>query len=252
MYHPPVGVWRTSRDRMMLWAVEQVLHKAKQRGEANEIRKWQGRIEKALTDPVKKYDWKSWYSRNVAGDGEIIRADENPPAGSDHWWDALPARITKDLWKQAATMRTSAEGLPFDPEDLEAGIGSALAQVKGISETMKEQLRRIMRLALREGEGPEGFASRLQQEWALLSKDRAELIARTEWNRAASHATWRGLLKAGVTKKVWFTAGDNRVCPICEQNSADGEIPVNAEFYSGDQFPPAHPGCRCNISGAGG
>lgn len=251
MYHPPVGVWRKSPERMLLWAVEQVLHKVRQEPEKEPIAKWQRKIEKALNDPVRKYDWEAWYQRNVEG-ADLVKAVDKTPDGSDHWWDALAAKIEKELWKEAAQLRTKAEGLPFDPADLESGMQEAFAQVKGISETQKDQLRRMMKIAMQEREGQFGFADRIRQEWAAYSKAKAEQIAVTEWNRAASHATWRELLKSGVNKKVWFTAGDDRVCDFCESNAAMGEIGIAQEFFSGDLYPPAHPGCRCNISGAGG
>jgi SPP1 gp7 family putative phage head morphogenesis protein len=108
----------------------------------------------------------------------------------------------------------------------------------------------MMKLSLEEGEGQFGFAKRIRQEWPLVATRKAEQIAVTEWNRAASHATFKGYVRQRETHKVWFTAGDNRVCPICEANSADGEIGIEKSFASGDLYPPAHPDCRCNISSA--
>ncbi len=55
----------------------------------------------------------------------------------------------------------------------------------------------------------------------------------------------------GVTRVSWLTAGDTRVCPVCDANEAASPWPV-------EDFPPmpAHPRCRCvptaeiNIPGA--
>lgn len=47
----------------------------------------------------------------------------------------------------------------------------------------------------------------------------------------------------GVQRVSWLTAGDDRVCPTCEQNGENSPFPI-------DEFPtmPSHPLCRCVAS----
>lgn len=47
----------------------------------------------------------------------------------------------------------------------------------------------------------------------------------------------------GVQQVTWMTAGDGRVCPVCEANGEASPFPIN-------EFPtmPAHPLCRCVAS----
>jgi SPP1 gp7 family putative phage head morphogenesis protein len=242
----PVGVWRSTPARRLLWATVQTLHHVTRAvPEQPNIAKWSGKIEDALNDPVQEYDWEGWYASNVEKDDEPNVPDEVFAA-----WEALPEDVRDELWKEAGEVRTTTEGLPFDPDDMAKALDAAFKDVKGIPETQKAALRNMMKLSLEQREGQFKFADRIRAEWAEFSKKRAGVIAITEWNRAASTATLLGFEKTGVERKMWFTVGDARVCGYCEANVMDGEIPIAQPFTSGDDAPPAHPGCRCNISSA--
>ena len=82
---------------------------------------------------------------------------------------------------------------------------------------------------------------------------RAMTIARTELATAYNQGAYQGTLNAqqrgyiGDCKKVWVTADDERVCPIC--GGIDGEtVNMNAAFSTGSLMPPAHPNCRCGVA----
>ena len=78
----------------------------------------------------------------------------------------------------------------------------------------------------------------------LFGSVRAEMIARTEVTRAASEAEQgmaRELEEQGIhMTPVWQTREDELVCPICGPK-ADKPI-------EDDEFPPAHPRCRCWVT----
>jgi hypothetical protein len=44
--------------------------------------------------------------------------------------------------------------------------------------------------------------------------------------------------------KSWNPLGAN-VCPICLDNQAQGDIPIDGAFQSGAESPPEHPNCNC-------
>lgn len=249
-YQPPVGVWKSSSARSLLWATKQVLLRiTRDEPEGRQVADWQRRIKRRLNDPVQDFDWAGWYRENVEGE-LVLRADPDVPDRIMDEWDRLADEIADGLWVAAAESRAAAEGLPFDPDDLRGGLAEAFKQLKGLSETQRDLLRGIMRRALEAGEGQFGFARRIRQEFPGMATWKSEQLAVTEWNRAASYATHQGIVKRGEQKQ-WFTAGDNRVCSICETNAGDGEVPAGWEYAHGDTIPPAHPSCRCNISSAG-
>jgi len=48
---------------------------------------------------------------------------------------------------------------------------------------------------------------------------------------------------ADGSEKSWIGG----TCPVCQENSDAGWIPVDEQFPSGDDEPPAHPNCDCDI-----
>lgn len=82
---------------------------------------------------------------------------------------------------------------------------------------------------------------------------RAQSIARTElaygYNAGAYGATKDAQLQGyiGDCRKVWLTAYDERVCPICSQMD-DEKRNMDELFSNGKMLPPGHPQCRCAVA----
>jgi len=95
---------------------------------------------------------------------------------------------------------------------------------------------------------------------------RALNIARTETLRASNagqQQLWRRAVKSGVLNpsthgKVWMTAQDERVCPVCApldgtlvdlegQFSSDVEAADGSTRSYTSSMPPIHPSCRCSM-----
>lgn len=87
----------------------------------------------------------------------------------------------------------------------------------------------------------------LLEEGFAFSEERARLIAATEITSANSMGALSGYQEAeeeGVKlKKSWLVLEDG--CSICDANAAQGPIPLEDDFSSGDKAPGAHPNCRC-------
>ncbi len=71
------------------------------------------------------------------------------------------------------------------------------------------------------------------------AQNRIEVIARTEMMRAYNQGRVHLYKSMNVEKVIWYTAMDERVCPVCG--------PLNGQEFELDQIPPipAHPQCRC-------
>ncbi|MBD5603543.1 MAG: minor capsid protein [Candidatus Eremiobacteraeota bacterium] len=76
--------------------------------------------------------------------------------------------------------------------------------------------------------------------WSLM-------VARTETARAQNAGTLDGYRSAGLSRVIWVTANDERVCPICRP--LDGAVADLGEPFPGTDFNagPAHPNCRCTL-----
>ena len=243
VYQPPVGVWRSTPARRLLWVVESVLHRVtKEIPEQPKVDTFAAELDALIAAPVLDFDWEAWHAANVTkADGPDV------PAGIG--WDLEPVIVS--AYDVAGELRAETLALPFNEADLDEALGKTMHLVRGIPDSQRDALRRMMTLALEEETGQFSFARRIRSEWTEFSKHRSEMIAVTEWNRAASQATLIGYKKTGVKLKRWFNVGDGRVCPQCRDAAAGGEVAIDDDFPGvGVDAPPGHPGCRCNLSSA--
>lgn len=115
--------------------------------------------------------------------------------------------------------------------------------LSGVDADTAEEMQKIISNGLLEGKGPQQIARELDEELDV-GRTRARVIARTETIAAHADATLDAYEEAGldaVTAEVEFaTAGDNRVCPECED--LNGNTYTIAEARG---MIPVHPNCRC-------
>lgn len=154
-------------------------------------------------------------------------------------FEELEKNITQDLIDELkdfiiseAEKRTNAL---FDEDDN-----------KNIIKNMMNGMDLIVTSAMHEGLSNDELAKKISAHYSF-SPERALKIARTETNRADNIATIGGYKTAGVKKKRWLTANDDKVTPECRMNQKQGEIGIDDLFLSGDSAPPVHPNCRCTI-----
>lgn len=152
------------------------------------------------------------------------------------WSDFKPGSVS------AARQVLSADGMIVHLEDLLDRYG---VTISGIAANRRDELAAVLADGLERGESPQTIATALRglvddPGWAMT-------VAWTETNRAQSSAALDRYRIAGKVAKEWFTAHDQRVCPTCFDNEAEGAIPLDQSFSSGDQSPPAHPRCRCAL-----
>lgn len=141
-----------------------------------------------------------------------------------------------------------------------------LDTVNGITETTRQQATAMIDEWLQSGDPLPKLFDKLEP---LFGDKRAKMIARTEVTRTVSAGRLEGWKSTGwITQKVWRTARDELVCPIC--GSLDGKVVAiegNFELGLADaarnealekyimkhgtleyMIPPAHPNCRCGLS----
>lgn len=83
----------------------------------------------------------------------------------------------------------------------------------------------------------------------MFGRKRAELIAQTETTRAFAEGNMLIWEDSGHVKgTLWHTVEDSNVDDICWENAAAGVVKLGEAFPSGDNMPPAHPGCRCYLA----
>lgn len=115
-----------------------------------------------------------------------------------------------------------------------------------ISDTTRTGIEGLIEQAVDGGWSNQQLASEIEEAY-LFSAERSTMVARTETNLANNNISVDTYTSAGIQKKRWLTAHDDRVDPCCTENEKQGAIDINAKFSSGSIAPPAHPNCRCTI-----
>lgn len=151
---------------------------------------------------------------------------------------------------RAALIRAGAEST-FDLENPRVTSflqEHALQSANSISGSLKDAVKQEILDGVDEDLGPAAIARNIRGFFDAESSFRAQRIARTEVVSGFQEGNLEGYLQSGnVVSKKWLTAGDELVDDDCLANEADGEIPLDAGFSSGDFAPPVHPNCRCDL-----
>lgn len=120
----------------------------------------------------------------------------------------------------------------------------AYGELKDVTTEMSSQMSDVLAIGMSDGIGVMDLADRLSDRVDSIGRTRARTVARTEVISAHASATLNAYREAGIegvgVRAEWGTAGDDSVCPDCEDmegqtftmDEADGMIPL-------------HPNCRC-------
>lgn len=116
-----------------------------------------------------------------------------------------------------------------------------------IEETTRDALRLLTGDAVEEGMSSQEFADAIEES-GEFSDARALMIARTELATAHVQGNLEGWRESGVVSMKQWIVADADVCDICDPMDEE-EVPLDEAFSSGDDGPPLHPNCRCDVVG---
>ncbi len=148
----------------------------------------------------------------------------------------------------------------FDVENpaVKTGLARQLQRVRGIDDTTRDAVRTELLEGLQAGESIPKLAERVSKVFADATGRRAQTIARTETNGAASLGSEQAWRQSGIVKgKEWVAALDERTRDA--HAHADGQrVPLDAPFtvggeslrYPGDPTGSAENviNCRCALA----
>lgn len=122
-----------------------------------------------------------------------------------------------------------------------------------LSESTVQMVQRSISRWIETGEPVSSLIRDLEQS-GIFAEDRARTIAETEVTRvfaAGNLMAWAN--DPTVTAKSWYTAQDERVCPVC--HALAGRTMALGDLFPASAIgglalddvpgPPAHPRCRC-------
>jgi len=171
---------------------------------------------------------------------EILSESNREP--SDYFLN----QVAKENFQIANEESAALLGLHWDRI---SGLASGgLAVTWGLSQTLLDQIEKAVIQAEEEG----WSKSQVEQEITNLSgfgADRAKQLSQNALSFVDGKSSRRVASMTGATEKFSETVGDDHVCAECEENEADGWIPINEQFSgSGTEDTPHHPNCRCSVS----
>lgn len=117
-----------------------------------------------------------------------------------------------------------------------------------ITDSTRDMLKSTLVKALDEGWSNTHLADEIENNFAF-SASRAETIARTELKRADTQGSLEAYKASGMVEgKESLLSEDHDDDDECDDNADAGVIPLDEDFPSGDDAPPYHPRCNCDIT----
>ncbi len=188
-----------------------------------------------------------------------VEKQENP-ADWDEWELEFAREIVKPLGNAmntgANTARSVLPNLIVDwsltnPKAQDFIRRHSLQLARNINDTTKESIRAVLRTGMDLGEGLDKLGERVKSVLDDASIWRSRMIAQTETINAYAEGSEQLYREANVKEKEWLD-GQEGACPVCQD--LDGtKVGIDEGFDAGEfgnvSHPPAHPGCRCTISG---
>ena len=162
-------------------------------------------------------------------------SDEVIKSEFDSGWNSSEKKINRNV--------------QFNQSALEFLQNHAFDNIKGMTEEISNDLKAELERGIINGEGIDKLKVRVNKVFEV-GNNRAEMIARTETNRADNNGKLLAIKGSGLEmEKKWVTHFDDRTSELCKH--LDGQVVgINENFHYGDwtgQSPPAHISCRSTI-----
>ena len=219
-----------------------------------------------LTDQAKVVEFRTWLETQVQAD--IIGGIQARQV-EEAWWKAyveqgyrkggarafddarIALRAAASGSEQLAFYHGTREqflrtafGRPASIEKVKLLTGRVYTELKGVTDSMGQQLTRTLADGFVRGESPRTIGRNINRDVTKITRTRATTIARTEVIRAHAEGQLDSLEEMGMDEVgvmvEWSTTGDAHVCKLCAP--MQGVVFKVAEARG---MIPRHPNCRC-------
>ncbi len=183
-------------------------------------------------DALDDYDW-DWETKYGAGVREELARVYATSAG-------LVAPGLKPAELQRLSSKWAAK---------RAGALLKLDGSMSMAATTRDRVKELVSRTIANGESLSQLSKTLRED-IIFSPARADMVAQTETATALGQGGREAADAAGKEEKAWYTQGG--VTDVCADNEAEGWIPIDDSFPSGDDTVPAHVNCECDVLYRGG
>ena len=151
---------------------------------------------------------------------------------------------------QALAMLGISEEFKITPDVNKIIEKEGLKLASEVNKTTMNALKETMKEGMEKGEGVDKLAERISDVYKDINERRAEMIAQTESTRFANEADILAWKEAGVERKIWYCALDERTCDDCMALHGVA-VGIDSKFFNDDygsgEQPPLHTDCRCSL-----
>ena len=175
----------------------------------------------------------------IAGDGVVEALDQVMPDPLDAMLDQANEKAITWAGERAAEL----VGMKWSP-DANAWIENPNS-AWSINGTTREKIQALTVQALEDGWSTDTLAAAIQDSEAF-GDYRSEMIARTETAFADVQGNMAGYAASGLVDATEWIVGDGD-CDECQANADASPVAMGEAYPSGDEMPPAHPNCRCDV-----
>lgn len=132
---------------------------------------------------------------------------------------------------------------PITVRDLQIMEAQQSEYLNNLESELAEIVRKDLTTGFEEGKGIGEIRKDILKHTDHFTKNRANMIARSEIIKASSRGTKASMLASGVSTVVWLATIDKRTCEVCkglhetEWNVNNSPMPVES----------THPNCRCTL-----
>ena len=203
-------------------------------------------IAEGLLDYEEFWDW-SELETSMTGTYQTVFADSarkaitgvkaNVSVDAFHQLDALALDFSQERAAELVGKKILDDGTVIDNPNPDWAI----------TETTRNDLRDILTAGLRDGASPQELASDIRDSFAF-SSSRAEMVARTELafsHMAGNVAGWKA--SEVVEGKQSILGSLHDLDDECDDAASDGVIGLDETFSNGEDAPPYHPNCVCDL-----
>ena len=163
--------------------------------------------------------------------------------------DAVISSEFNDGWDY--TEKKLDQNIPINKSALSFLQDHTFDNIKGMTEEISNDLKQELERGIINGEGVTKLKARVETVFDV-GENRAEMIARTETNRAENQGKLLSMKETGLNyEKKWITHEDDRTSPICQR--LDGQTIGLDDLFKDPgsawegQAPPSHVNCRSTI-----
>jgi len=140
-------------------------------------------------------------------------------------------------WSSWSPGHVKAADIVLNNPGLDQLLKGAQVTIKDTTDKMRAEIAQALAESLMGGENLKDRTDRISK--IINDPQRAELIARTEVNRAMTQASIASYGEAQLTEFNLLTSPG--ACPVCDAIAADNPHPLTDLASQ----PPIHPRCRC-------